>query len=160
MAEDTSNEKNVPTAEIILTGAIMGEVGNEHGLVKLSRCDKLPIRTSYWISRILAKIEREAKIYDEHYRKLVRQCCDKDDKGEPVKLAEDKVQITENRVEFMEKLNELREAQVGTGINKISLRLDTIPEGVINAENIIQLEPFFDLIIDEAPAQEATDGQP
>lgn len=117
----------------------------DNALVKMGKSTDFPPKVSYWISRILNSIASETKIYNEERMKLVNKYCDKDENGKPIELENNQVKMTENMAIFMEKFAELQDSDVDIQKNKIKLKLEQIPQGLLSAFDMTLLDPFFDI---------------
>jgi hypothetical protein len=118
----------------------------EHGLSKLTKSNRLPVKTAYWLARLLVKINREAELYAKERQKLVDEYCDKDEKGIPVAAGPGQVKMVERRTEFVAKMTELADVDIEIGINKLTLNLNDIPTGVVSAQDLVGIESFIDVV--------------
>lgn len=113
--------------------------------MKLGKSTELPPNISYSISRILNAIGSESKIYNEERTKLVNKYCDKDEEGKPIEIENNQVKITENMPIFIEKLQELQNTDVDIHKDKIELKIEQLPKGLLSAFDMMQLDLFFDI---------------
>jgi hypothetical protein len=99
-------------------------------LVKLCKCNGLPAKTSYWLSRLLQKLEPLNEVYNAERKKLIEKWCDKKD-GKP-DAENGQYKLTEHVAEFNAEFQELLAIELELGMNEIIIPLDKIPDGVLN----------------------------
>lgn len=76
---------------------------------------KLPVKTSYWISRILARVESEMDIYDKKRDELIKRYGEKNEKDGSYKV------IPANLDTYYDELKKIGEIPFSVGINKINV---------------------------------------
>lgn len=139
-------EAKTPDSEkIVIKSGLFEVIGPNHGLVKLANAATLPVKTSYWLSRLIKKINSEAETYHKERQKIIDRLCDRDEKGEPVSVGPGMISLKDHQQEFMEAMNKLGDIDISIDINKIKIKLAEIPEGVISAMDFPTLEPFVEI---------------
>jgi len=101
-------------------------------LVKLCRCDKLPTKTSYWLSRLLQKLESLNNIYNSERKKLIEKWCDKKEDGMP-DAENGQYKLTKHVLEFNAEYQELLSIELDIDMELIEIPLEKIPDGVLNS---------------------------
>ncbi len=105
---------------------------------------KLEVKTIYWLSRLEKELVKNFRLFEEERIKLVNDLCVRDEKGRPVvQDGKFKFQTQEIRQELNKKIDELASLEIEIGIDKLKLPLEQLKD-VINADEIILLEPFID----------------
>lgn len=103
----------------------------ESALIKLCRCNGLPAKTSYWLSRLLQKLEPLNTVYNGERKKLIEKWCDKKD-GKPNE-ENGQYKITEHVKEFNAEYAELLAIELEIDMNAIEIPIEKIPDGVLNS---------------------------
>ena len=80
----------------------------------------LPVKSSYAISKNIAKIEKEAEIYNKEREKLLNKYAAKNEDG-TLKIDENGAVILENAEGWNKDIKELLEIEVDINIHKFSI---------------------------------------
>ena len=109
---------------------------------------ELPVKPSYWLSRIAIKLDSELKAFEGARVKLVIKHAKKDEKGNPIVLKDKSGKPTRNydvtdMDAFNKEYDELAEQEIEININPI--KLDTL--GDINLKPVIlaKLEKIIEI---------------
>ncbi|MCK9370955.1 hypothetical protein M0R04_13675 [Candidatus Dojkabacteria bacterium] len=85
-------------------------------LTSLSKI-KLPIKVSYWVSRILSKVNSELKSFQEQRNKLIEEYGEQDEKTKQFTVKDpEKLKV------FSKEINELLDVEVELDVKKISIK--------------------------------------
>lgn len=115
-------------------------------LMKLRRCTTFSPKPSYWIGRILKKIEGEWKAADDMQYKIWLKYCQKDEttgrfveeKGQ-LKLREDV-----SKEEFEKEMSEFWSISFTIPFNKLKLEdLEAVKEPGLTPDEIMAIEPLI-----------------
>jgi hypothetical protein len=128
--------------KVTFKALIFEQINQNHGLLKLAACSGIPLKPAYRLSRLISKLESEAKIYMKKREELIRLYCDKDSKGNPIPGGPGQVKMTENAAVFEKKMQQLGDVDVEIDAEKVVLAMEDIPVGTISAMDIISVEPF------------------
>ena len=101
-------------------------------LIKLCKCTGLPAKASYWLSRLLQKLEPLNVIYNTERQKLIEKWCDKKPDGTP-DTENEQYRFTTHMKEFNAEYQELLSIEIDPGMEIIKISLDKIPAGVLNS---------------------------
>lgn len=112
-------------------------------LIRLCKCDQLPAKISYKLSIVLRDISSLSKIYSEERQKLIEKWCDKNEDGSN-KIQAGFASLSENKVKFNEEFCELLNVENELTINRIEIKLDELPTGIINSYDYSELSNFID----------------
>lgn len=108
----------------------------------------LPVKITYWLSRLQKELRRLAKDMDDERIKIVEAACLRGEDNKPTMV--NNVYQFENDViqgDVIGKTRELLNLDVEVGLNQIDINLnDPQFHGAISAEEIIRLEPFVNFI--------------
>lgn len=94
----------------------LGQIkSSQLSLTKLSYV-KLPVKVSYWISRVINKISSEMKLYEEKRMDIIKSL------GEQTDIKTDSWTVkNENLTEFKKQIEELDDTEIDLGVNKIKI---------------------------------------
>lgn len=85
----------------------------------------IPIAVRIDLNRFTKKVTEEASIYDEEYKLVINQYCQRDEEGNPITIGKNSVRIQEDKlVEFKEALETLLASEV----NLPDFHFPTIPD--------------------------------
>lgn len=98
----------------------------ESPLIKLCKCNGLPAKVSYWLSRLLQKLEPLNTVYNGERKKLIEKWCDKED-GKP-KEESGQYKITEHVKEFNDEYAELLSIELAIDILVIEIPIEKMPD--------------------------------
>ena len=113
--------------------------GMESPLGKLCKYDNLPTKTSYWLSRLLQKLEPLHKVYLGEKQKLIDKWCDRKEDGTP-DVEGQLFKVSLHMQEFNGDLQELLSIELSLDMDKIKVPLDKIPDGLLNSYDFNLLE--------------------
>lgn len=102
--------------------------------------DHLPIKASYWISKLTRKIETEFKHFEEARLVLVKKYGDVDEKGELV--IKDNQYVFKDRVSFDKEFAELRATEIEIDFNPIPLSM--FGDCNVTPASLLALDKFID----------------
>ena len=119
------------------------ERSNENSpLVRLCRSTQLPVKTSYWLSRLTKEIAPLNQAYLEEKKKLIEKWCDKNEDGTPVS-EKGMIKFTEHGKDFNLELISLINIEIELGIDKIEIPLECIPVGLLSSFDFEELDNFI-----------------
>ena len=127
--------------KIKITNTFFEKSGGEHALVRLCRSNQLPVKTSYWLSRLTKEITPLNRDYLEEKKKLIEKWCDKNEDGTPVSEG-GMIKFTEHGKDFNLELISLINIEIELGIDKIEVPLECIPVGLLNSFDYEELDNF------------------
>ena len=117
------------------------------GLIEILKIE-LPIKPSYWLSRIAVKIDSETLAFERARMGLVKKYAKKDLKGNPI-FGKDKNGKPTNEYdipnleEFQKEYDELSAQEIEININKI--KLDTLGDIKLKPIILAQLEEIIEI---------------
>jgi hypothetical protein len=144
-----SNVLTMPTrtTPIVISGVVLDALmSGNHPIVRLSENKDLPVKISWWLARLVNKLNGEIKTYAAAREKLVLTYCDKDADGNPIKTDDTHVSITTGRNEFAVAGAELQSATITIGIDRIKIPIDSIPPSILSAFDMLAIEPFVEIV--------------
>ena len=103
----------------------------------------MPRKTSYWLGRVITKMNVIFKEYRKQQNKIIEEFAVKDDKGKPI-IKDEKtgsVDFGDNEKKAVTQLNELLAIEESLGINRLELDPEDLPE--FSATDWVIVEPFF-----------------
>lgn len=72
----------------------------------------IPIATRIELNRFTKKVTEEANLYDEEYKLILNQFCDRDKDGNPISVGQNSVRIQQEKIaEFNEALKDLQDTE-------------------------------------------------
>ena len=101
-------------------------------LIKLCKCTGLPTKISYWLSRLLQKLEPLNVVYNTERQKLIEKWCEKKLDGTP-DAENGQYQFIAHTKEFNAEYQELLSIELDLDMEIIKIPLDKIPDGVLNS---------------------------
>lgn len=116
-------------------------------LIKLCKCTGLPAKASYWLSRLLQKLEPLNVIYNTERQKLIEKWCDKKPDGTP-DTENEQYRFTTHMKEFNAEYQELLSIEIDPGMEIIKISLDKIPAGVLNSFDYNRLAEIVEFMED------------
>ncbi len=129
--------------KIKFTNTFFGKASEETALVKLCKCDQLPVKVSYWLSRLLKVLIPLNQTFLEERKKLIEKWCDRTEDGKVV-VVKDIIQFTEHGREYNADIVDLFNIGIELDINKIIIPIDKIPVGLLNSYDFEELEAFIE----------------
>lgn len=117
----------------------------KHPLHALANAKSLPILTSYAISELIQRIATKNRPFMEQREKLLIKYCDRDEKGNPVLIQGGKAYQFSDPTSFMNEMEALMAIEVDLEMDKIPIRLESIPEAILSPNDFIHLKAFFDI---------------
>jgi hypothetical protein len=106
------------------------------------RCRDLPIRKAYELLKLGKALEEASKVYMEAKKKVIEKHSEKDENGN-VKMEKGQVilpRTPEGMAALNFDMNELLSLTADISFDKIELKLDEIPKGVVSAADLDVLE--------------------
>ena len=105
----------------------------------------MPFKISYRLKKIIEKVIRELRCFEDARVELVKKYCEKDDKGEPVTKENGGASFTsENIARFNMEYSELIKTEADIEFSKIPLEILESADIKISAGELIALEKFID----------------
>lgn len=102
--------------------------------------DHLPIKASYWISKLAKKMDKEFKHFEEARMILIKKYGEVDEKGELV--IKDNQYIFKDRESFDKEFTELRATEIEIDFNPIPLSM--LGECQVTPASLLALDKFID----------------
>jgi len=131
----------------VINGFFERGIVQETSFVKLAKSNQLPVRLSYWFSKLLQQLIPLEKLYLEQKQKLIEKWCDRNEDGTISTNENGTIRFTEHLKEFNVDITELLNIENELPIEKIELCLDDIPTGIINSYDYAGMEMFVNLIV-------------
>lgn len=94
-----------------------------HQVLNFLARNQLPVKTAYWLNRVLKGVNKEFQELEEARKKLIEKHVSRDESGEP-KLNAEKTQYEfepEKRIEFEREFAELGKEEIDIDVYKFSL---------------------------------------
>jgi len=101
----------------------LGELLGIYQVLTFLAQSQLPVKTAYWLNRVLKGVNKEFQELEEARKKLIEKYVSRDERGEP-KLNEAKTEYEfepEKRVEFEKEFAELGKEEIEIDIYKFNL---------------------------------------
>ena len=102
--------------------------------------EKLPVKPSYRLSKLVKKIESEMKHYQEERTKLLEKHCKKDEKGKPV-IEKDVYQGIEGNELFAKEHTELLSCECELDMMPVSIT--ELGDAKISPNDMAVMDKFF-----------------
>ena len=122
---------------------ILKEVKEIYELISNFKDQKLPVKLSYKIMKILSSLEPEIEFYQNHLRELIQDCAEIDDEGKLV-YTEDKQNIKlkpDKSKEFSERYNELTAMEVS--VIDLKFTLEELENLQLTPQELYILDQFI-----------------
>jgi hypothetical protein len=104
----------------------------------------VPIRISYKLLQLWKKVGQAQEVYLEAKKKIIDEFVEKDENNKPV-IENNTFKIPEEKTEdFNRKMAELLFLETEIDTEKIKVRLDDLPEGIVSATDLSLLELFIE----------------
>lgn len=110
---------------IILTNGRIKDLYTSPGLMAASRRN-LGVKPSYWLARIIDKMDSIIKPYAKEQQKIIERYTEKDENGKPKQQNNMFIWMKDQEGQANQELNELADIEVDLGIKKIHLDLDAL----------------------------------
>jgi hypothetical protein len=125
---------------IVITGEILEEIVAGGGLNLVVNRAFTP-KISYWLAKILNKVNSEWKVYIEARKPVIERFARKDEAGNPLFKDEARTQYdipAEDRKEFNEALQEIQKEEIDLGIPQLERTMEQMVEDLKEAEEKIK----------------------
>lgn len=96
-----------------------GELQNIHAGLSEIADKELPVKTSYWVSKIIIKIETELRILEKQRIAILKKHSEKDDSGNPI-IVNDNYKIADI-TNFYKDINDLMSIEIDIGYDQLML---------------------------------------
>ena len=117
-------------AQELISSPVMGQVLKK----------EFPVKTSYWLSRILRRLQSEMVDFNQQRHALLEKYGAKDEKGQFIIVA-GQVQLGENAQVFAQAYSELAEIEIDVGFHPLVLDMERCPD--LTTEEMLWLAPLL-----------------
>jgi len=129
------------TETIKITNGYLDNIVNSAVISTITK-KSFSAKTSYWIARVLDKVQREAKVYFAERQKLIDKYAKRHDiDGEGFKkgdIISDGQNVTlNNPTEFQKEITELTEIEIEIGLNRVEFDLEKEPACTIEEMTLL-----------------------
>lgn len=120
---------------------MLGELANIIQGISAIVEEKLPIKTSYWLTRDADKMTSELKVFETSRQKLLDTYALKDKNGEKI-LAEDKQSYKMQDIQkFQEEFSKLAETEIDVDLK--TFKLSDFGKVDISVSDMVKLKPII-----------------
>ena len=111
---------------------------------KITSTTKFSVPVTFKLVKFKKEFEKHIEISNEVKQKVIEEFCDKNDDGKP-KVENNRYKFTEEAAKkFTDAIKEHADQEVEFDMNRLEIKINEIPEGLLSVDEIVLLEPLID----------------